>query len=343
VPQEEQSAAESSFHLLPYPLSPAERYHDQSVDQGLRSLLHVGRTLGARACVMIGSDVTATPDELLALAEPVLNHGYDLAVPLYPRRKFAGLINSGIVYPLTRALYGARLRFPMAMDLALSVKLADLYLAAGYAQPGWVATRAVCAGLEVCQVHQESAPTPAGPEATDLSASLAQILSALFVELERNAGSWQKVRGSRPVRTFGLPRTLERETASVEVGAMVETFKRGCRDLLDIWAVVLSPATLVELRKIAKLPVDRFRLGDQLWVHVICDFILGHRQRVVSREHLLRALTPIYLGWVASYALEVQDSPPEAVEDRVEKLCASFETLKPYLLSRWRWPDRFNP
>jgi glucosylglycerate synthase len=71
--------------------------------------------------------------------------------------------------------------------------------------------------------------------------------------------------------------------------------------------------------------------------------MLGHRHRVINREHLLRAMTPIYLAWVASYALEVQTYSPLAVEDRLESLCAAFEDLKPYLLSRWRWPDRFNP
>ena len=32
-----------------------------------------------------------------------------------------------------------------------------------------------------------------------------------------------------------------------------------------------------------------------------------------------------------------------AVEQRLEKLSVAYETGKPYLLSRWRWPDRFNP
>jgi hypothetical protein len=89
--------------------------------------------------------------------------------------------------------------------------------------------------------------------------------------------------------------------------------------------------------------VDRFHQPDTLWVRILYDFILGHRQRVISREHLLRAMTPIYLGWVATYALEVQNSSMDAVEDRVERLCEAFEDLKPHLLSRWRWPDRFNP
>ena len=336
-------AADESLQLFPYAMLPVERYNEQSLDQGLRSLLQVGRTLGAKICVMMGSETS--PDSLRNLAEPVLNDGFDLGVPLYARHKFDSLINSGIVYPLTRALYGARLHYSMAADLAISPRLAEKYLQAPHGQPdsGWITTKAVCAGLQVCQVNRGFSPAPSVSESADVSASLAQVLSALFLDAERYAGCWQKVRGSQALRTFGRPARGETENASADVHVMIETFQRGCKDLLDIWATALSPATMLNLKKLARLPADQFRLADGVWVHVLYDFILAHRQRVMSREHLLRAMTPIYLAWVASYALEVQTFSPLAVEDRLETLCAAFEDLKPYLLSRWRWPDRFNP
>ena len=65
--------------------------------------------------------------------------------------------------------------------------------------------------------------------------------------------------------------------------------------------------------------------------------------RVISRTHLLGALTPLYLGWVASYALEVANCSAADAEQRLERLARAYEDGKPYLLSRWRWPDRFNP
>ncbi len=82
---------------------------------------------------------------------------------------------------------------------------------------------------------------------------------------------------------------------------------------------------------------------DGLWARVVYDFALGHRQRVMDRGQLLRSLTPIYLGWLAGFVAECGGQGPEAVEARVERLCLAFEAEKPYLISRWRWPDRFNP
>jgi glucosylglycerate synthase len=80
-----------------------------------------------------------------------------------------------------------------------------------------------------------------------------------------------------------------------------------------------------------------------VWVKTVYDFAIGYKQRTINRDHLLRALTPLYLGWVASFIMQVQEAGPEDVERRLEKLCATYETGKPYLISRWRWPDRFNP
>ena len=54
-------------------------------------------------------------------------------------------------------------------------------------------------------------------------------------------------------------------------------------------------------------------------------------------------MTPLYLAWVASFARDVADADRPIVRDRVDRLCQAFEIQKPYLLARWRWPDRFTP
>jgi glucosylglycerate synthase len=100
---------------------------------------------------------------------------------------------------------------------------------------------------------------------------------------------------------------------------------------------------LFELRKLSRLPADQFRMPDELWVRIVYDFALAHRLRTISRDHLLRSLTPLYLGWVASYARDLQTSGASSPERRLEQLGVAYEAEKSYLVSRWRWPDRFNP
>jgi hypothetical protein len=124
---------------------------------------------------------------------------------------------------------------------------------------------------------------------------------------------------------------------------MIESFQLGNRDLQEIWGLVLPPSTLVELRKLSRLPPGQFRVPDDLWVRIVYDFALGHHLRTINRDHLLRSMTPLYLAWVASYALDLETAGTTALEQRLERLAVAFESGKPYLVSRWRWPDRFNP
>jgi hypothetical protein len=112
-------------------------------------------------------------------------------------------------------------------------------------------------------------------------------------------------------------------------------------NLAEIWALVLPPNSLLGLKHLSLMPPARFHLADALWVRIVYDFMLAYRQRTINRGHLLGALTPLYLAWVASHIILANGGTPP--EQHIQELVAIFENDKAYLVSRWRWPDRFNP
>jgi hypothetical protein len=161
--------------------------------------------------------------------------------------------------------------------------------------------------------------------------------------MERNAAFWQRIRGSVPIPTIGDPVGVSQDTGNLDTSRMIESFQLGVRDLLDIWGLVLPPSTLFELRKLSRLPAGQFHLPDDLWARIVFDFALGHRLRSISRDHLLKSMTPLYLAWVASHVQALANDGGVAAEQKLERLADAFESCKSYLVSRWRWPDRFNP
>jgi hypothetical protein len=124
---------------------------------------------------------------------------------------------------------------------------------------------------------------------------------------------------------------------------MIDSFRIGYENLYEVWSVVLPPATLLELKKLARRQNGEFAFSDHVWVRVIYDFAVAHHLRTIARDHLLRTLTPLYLGRVASFVLQMRAAGADEIEDRIEDLCVLYEKDKPYLISRWRWPDRFSP
>jgi len=322
----------------------------ESIASAYQSVFAVAQKLGARSCCLIASKLeTATLDWIRQLAQPLLEE-FDLVAPYYARRKFEGLLNNSIIYPLARALYGKRVHHPMGPDLGISRRLFEKMI--GNNGAGKLGSQlhplasllpmALCHGFRVGQVHMGARVYPP-TDWTNISSLVAQVLGLMFSDMEKNAACWQRVRGSAAVPAIGAPLVVAQESGTVDVSHMVNSFQLGNQDLQEIWRLVLPPATMLELRKLARLAPDQFQMPDDLWARIVYDFALGFHLRTMNRDHLLRSMTPLYLGWVASYARELENAGTNALEQRLERLSLAYETSKPYLVSRWRWPDRFNP
>jgi hypothetical protein len=317
----------------------------------LRALLDVALSLGASACALL--EPMPRPEDpgwLRALLDPVLDGAADVVAPSYARGRFEGVLVTGIVYPLTRALFGQRLRQPLAREIVLSRRLVEhlsldeewrsdpVYAGADL----WVITKALVRECRCAQVFLGPRPVPQ-PQPADVSDALARVLGSVFHEMTRHAAHWQRIRGSSPVATFGDEYLPGPPGAAPQPAPMASAFTLGWQGLRGLWSQVLPPNTLYALQRIAREPPGALRFPDALWAHIVYDFAVAWRVKAMDRLQLLRSMTPLYFGWVASFVNEVATLDATAAEERVERLCLAFEAEKPYLIVRWRWPDRFAP
>ncbi len=308
------------------------------------------------ACVLLGPEAQSlTPDALHGLAASALG-GVDLTTPRYSLGARDGLFNSAVLYPVTRALYGTRPRYALAIDLALSTRMAERLAAAAQKftaanQNGalvWPVAEAAAAGFSVAEVPAGPRKLPQ-PDAADLNSLLAQIAGSFFADIDAKASLWQRARlayakgaGARDDNKTGQAAVGPPETPDVQ--PMLDSFRLAYTNLHEIWSLVLPPNSLLGLKKLSLMPPASFRMPDALWARIVYDFVLAYRLRTINRGHLLGALTPLYLAWVASHLLLTgAASGAMAPEEHIEAVALAFETDKPYLVSRWRWPDRFNP
>jgi hypothetical protein len=299
----------------------------------------------ATACLILGPEAhTLNPEAIRALAAAA--HTSDLAVAHYHTGPHEGLVNSAILYPVTRALFATRPRFPLAIDLGLSLRMAERLATVAQRSTAanqsdaliWPVSEAACANCTITEVEvgARTLPLPAAP---DLNALLAQIAGSLFGDIDAKASFWQRARGTQPPRYF--PPAPPSTEGPPDITPMLEAFHIAYTNLHEIWSLVLPPNALLGIKKLSLMPPDAFRMPDNLWTRIVYDFTLAYRLRTINRGHLLGALTPLYLAWVVSHLLLT--SSGILPEQHIEELAAAFEADKPYLVSRWRWPDRFNP
>ncbi len=299
----------------------------------------------AAACILLGAESQSLhPEAIRALAKSALER--DLTVAHYDLGPREGLVNSAILYPVTRALFGTRPRFPLAIDVALSLRMAERLAttAQHFTATGqndsflWPLSEAATGNCTIAEVNVGPRTLP-HPVVPDLNTLLTQIAGSLFADIDAKAAFWQRARGIQSAQPINAAVPIT--DPSPDIASMLEAFRFAYTNLHEIWSLVLPPNSLLGLKKLSVMPPENFRMPDNLWARIVYDFILAYRLRTINRGHLLGALTPLYLAWAASHLTLISNGT--APEKHIQDLAVAFETDKPYLVSRWRWPDRFNP
>jgi len=345
----EQSQLDTKALFVSHSLHPVHRlttpYHGlPGKGSAFRTIFRITELTQAQALAVVDADLRSiTPEWFDLLLRPVLEREFDYVAPYYKRHKYDGTITNSIVYPLTRALYGWRVRQPIGGEFGISGRLARHFLTrdvwmtdvARYGIDIWMTTTAMAEQFRVCQSYLGAKIHDAKDPGADLSAMLLQVVGSVFSLMETYAGVWRATEGSQQAPLFGFPFDVGLEPVPINVPRMLAAFVQGCRDLRSIYEKVISPDSLARLTECAGQPSASFALPPEVWVKVILDFALAYHRRTIDREHLLRSLTPLYLGWVASFARQTENETAAQVEDRIEELCLVYEQLKPQLITQW--------
>jgi glucosylglycerate synthase len=312
---------------------------------------HIAVDRNVRAVILLGDDnAPINPALLRDLADTIRTKNIDLALPRFDIGPTDSLVNSALLYPLSRALFGVDIRFPLTIEAALSTRMAQRIITTTQRTIAlnqgssllWPVSEAAIAGLSVREVPAAHIVPPTAPQ-EDFNALFATVAGSLFADIDAKATFWQRAR-SLPLRPSARPAppTSPPPDPSTEIDSMVETFHLAQDNLQEIWSLVLPPQTRLALKKLSQLSPEAFTMEPDLWARVVYDFTLAFHLRTLNRSHLLGAMTPIYLAWVASHLRTVAEDPARATQ-AIEETASAFEQEKSYIVSRWRWPDRFNP
>ena len=339
--------------LTSHPVDPIHKivppYHGiPGKENGIRKIFEATQWLKAKACAVVNSDLRSmTPEWMEFLLRPVYEEGFDYVAPIYARHKFDGTITNGIVYPLNRALYGKRVRQFIGGDLGVSGELAKFYLTKEVWETDlvrfgidiWMTTLAISEGYKVCQSFLGPKIYEAKESESDLGSVFSQILSSVYGLMEPYQNLWKTIKETEPIPTFGRQYEMSLEPISVNIKGMIRNFRLGIRNLMEIWRKVLAPETALLLEHVGRLKDEAFSFPQDLWAQMVYDFAIAYHKGSVHRDHLLKSMIPLYLGQVASFVKENEESSAKETEEKIESLCTIFEERKPYLVEHW---DRGN-
>lgn len=310
----------------------------------LRSLFEAAARLNAKVCAMVDSDLRSiTPDWVQYLLDPVLEKGYQFVAPVYMRHKYDGTITNNIVYNLTRALYGKRIRQPIGGDFAVSRDVAKFYTeqdvwetdVARFGIDIWMTTSAITQGFHICQANLGVKIHDAKDPGAHLGPMFRQVLSALFSMMERYQSFWKKVKGSESLETFGFEGYVEPEPVNVNTAGLIDLFRSGFQQFSPLWMDIFSKESYGQIKKLTEMEIDGFFLPTEAWVQILYELAATFHLWTVNRGKLLDLVTPLYFARVASFVLQSWEMTSEEAEALVEEQAMKFEEQKEYLIKVW--------
>jgi len=303
--------------------------------------------LKAKAVVVVDADLKSiTPEWIRHLGNPLFQ-GFSYVAPLYVRHKYDGTITNGIAYPMTRALYGRRVRQPIGGDFGFSGRLAQAYLesttwnesVSHFGIDIWMTTLAINQRIQICQafmgrpkIHRTKDP------GLDLGPMFRQVVGTIFALMKDFESLWMKVKYSRPTAIFGfgLGEVEMPPKVDVDTNHLLFQFHEGFDRYCHIWERVLTSDVYGKLREIGGLKESEFNFPTDLWARVLFDTAVSYGTAGLNEDELMDSLIPLYFGRTLSFVKRTQKMSIKQAEDAIEADCETFEMTKPYLISQWK-------
>jgi glycosyltransferase involved in cell wall biosynthesis len=304
--------------------------------------------LQAKAVVVVDADLKSiTPEWIKHLAEPLFN-GFSYVAPLYIRHKYDGTITNGIAYPLTRCLYGRRVRQPIGGDFGFVGKLASEYLkatswdesVANFGIDIWMTTIAISERAAISQafmgrpkIHRTKDP------GSDLGPMFRQVVGTIFSLMINLEPLWSKVKYSRPTAIYGFGLGEVELPPKVEVNTrnLIDRFHEGGTRYQEIWETILTDDVYKKVMEIMGMKETEFDFPTDLWARVLFDVAVAFKTEAQDRRGtIMDSLIPLYFGKTLSFVRKTRRMSIKQAEETIEEDCLTFEMAKPYLLRRWQ-------
>jgi hypothetical protein len=311
----------------------------------VKAIFEAAMIVGATSVAMLDSDLrSVTPSWVKLLICPTMD-GAGLVAPRYVRHKYDGTITNQLCYPLTRALYGKRIRQPIGGDFGLSGELVKTLVGSSLWENPYVprfgidifiTSSALAQGFAVeeadlgVKIHEAKDP------ALQLASMFREVAGSALVCMQEYEKSWRHVRGSSPVRLHSNELSKgEPPTISVDLERLIHE----CRSAYSksyYFRSVLSPELRRRLDSTISAIDDDRSIPTDVWANTVYEVSTRFKTaKENERSQLLEGLRSIWTARVITFVAQAASMTNEEAEMKVEEEAAYFEETKSQLLARY--------
>jgi len=308
----------------------------------LRTVFSAVCNLEAKLGLCLDADLRSIkPDWIKKLAQPIVEGKCDFVAPLYLRHKYDATITNDIAYPLTRALYGIRVRQPIGGDFGFCRELALDYLeedvwksdVAKFGIDIFMTTTAICNGYRIGE-SPLGAKSHNPKDPISLTPMFREVVGTMFDLAEKYEKRWKRIKGSVLPRITCEVEFIEPGEVTLSVEKLEANFRAGWERFSGLWKKILDGLNFKHLKRVRE---EKDLLYASSWARIVYDYMVAHHKKIadVDRATLLWSLVPIYQIRVASFVKQTEGVTSEHAERIIEDQAQIFEDCKSYLIERW--------
>ena len=312
---------------------------------GVMTIFEIAHECEAKSVVLMDGDLlSAKPQWMQTIANPIVYGRADLTVPYYIRDKNDGVITNNLVYPFTRALYGIDIRQPIAGEYAISRNLYELLREHPLFPPDFgidifILTVAAAEGMYVkeglfsLKIH-ESTTHYLEPEKF-LIPMFRKVTGSMFNLAKYYKEHWK----SKPPMWHAK---YNRECFSqkpipvrVNIPKMKQSFETEFASSKKIMSYYLPEDIISELENIV---TNNANFDSEIWIKIVYNYAAAwkHLESDSDKYLLLDSLKTLWIGRFVSYATEVKEMDINEAEVVIQKQAGLFEEKFDYLKSIYK-------
>jgi glycosyltransferase involved in cell wall biosynthesis len=312
----------------------------------LRNLFIAAVELNAQAVVVVDADLKSiTPEWIQYLGEPLFSR-FNYVCPIYVRHKYDGSITNHIAYPLSRTLYGLRVRQPIGGDFGFSGRMARAFLSeknwnetvSHFGIDIWMTTIAIARRFRVCQTFLGSPKSHRAKDpAKHLGPMFTQVVQSIFNLMIDFEYFWKDLSESRPSSIFGFGLGVDEKPPEVRVDtdALYMSYVQGFDRYGGIWEKIIPSGEFSEIQETFKMAKKDFYYPSDLWARILFSFAIAYRNNEISRRDIIEAMKPFYHSRILSFVNKTGQMGIKECEEYFEHIVRIFEEEKGYLIQRW--------
>jgi glycosyltransferase involved in cell wall biosynthesis len=310
----------------------------------VRAIFEAANLLEAKVCIMFDSDLRSiTPEWIKHMADAILNDSIDFVTPYYTRYKYDGTITNNIVYNLTRALYGYRVRQPIGGDFSFSLPLIKKIInqdvwdtdVARFGIDIWLTTTAMVNKAGIAQANLGVKIHDVKDPAEALGPMFRQVVFTMLSLMEEHEAVWKETKGSRAVPIIGPELKIDPQAFTINVKKLIDDFKTGYDNYNELWKKIIAPDNWKIVVDLYRKEEKDFLLDTEYWAKILYDLAAGFHHWHGNRQIMVSLMTPLYFARVASFVRRTLEMNNEEAEHVVEEQAEIFEQTKEYLIKRW--------